>query len=71
MRRRVEHVLGRGGPRTPNAPAAGAQGCGVFQNDPAAQVADAFGAWLEQARFAGAFSHVVFAIYDRSKGTGP
>ena len=44
----------------------GAWGCGVFRNDPA-QVADAFGAWLESPRFAGAFDRVVFAVYDTSK----
>lgn len=44
----------------------GAWGCGVFRNDPA-QVADAFGAWLESPQFAGAFDRVVFAVYDTSK----
>jgi uncharacterized protein (TIGR02452 family) len=44
----------------------GAWGCGVFQNKPAT-VADAFGAWLEDPRFANAFDSVCFAIYDRAK----
>lgn len=44
----------------------GAWGCGVFQNKPAV-VADAFGAWLESDRFAGAFDSVCFAIYDRAR----
>lgn len=47
----------------------GAWGCGVFRNDPA-QVADAFGAWLESPQFAGAFDRVVFAVYDTSKTQG-
>ena len=40
----------------------GAWGCGVFKNHPP-MVADAFGAWLDSARFASAFNHVTFAIY--------
>jgi uncharacterized protein (TIGR02452 family) len=44
----------------------GAWGCGVFGNDPA-EVADAFGAWLEDSRFGGSFDRVVFAVFDRSK----
>jgi uncharacterized protein (TIGR02452 family) len=43
----------------------GAWGCGVFRNNPA-QVADAFGAWLESKRFAGSFDRVIFAVYDRT-----
>ena len=45
----------------------GAWGCGVFRNQPHT-VADAFGAWLEHKRFAGAFDRVTFAILD-PKGT--
>ena len=41
----------------------GAWGCGVFRNDPA-RVADAWGGWLDDARFAGCFDRVVFAVYD-------
>lgn len=44
----------------------GGWGCGVFRNDPA-MVADAFGTWLESERFAGAFDHVTFAVFDRTK----
>jgi len=43
----------------------GAWGCGVFRNSPA-EVADAFGEWLESERFKGLFDRVVFAIYDTS-----
>lgn len=42
----------------------GAWGCGVFRNEPAA-VADAFGRWLEDQRFEGAFDRVVFAVKER------
>lgn len=45
----------------------GAWGCGVFANDPA-EVAGVFADLLAAPRFAGAFSRVVFAVYDRSKG---
>lgn len=41
----------------------GAWGCGVFQNDPA-MAADAFGTWLESARFRASFDRIVFAVYD-------
>jgi uncharacterized protein (TIGR02452 family) len=41
----------------------GAWGCGVFRNDPV-EVAQAFARALDDARFAGAFDHVVFAVYD-------
>lgn len=43
----------------------GAWGCGVFRNDPK-RVAHHFGALLASARFANAFDHVTFAIYDRT-----
>ncbi|MFF7393558.1 TIGR02452 family protein [Streptomyces scabiei] len=47
----------------------GAWGCGVFGNDPT-QVATAFRALLmDGGRFDGAFSHVVFAVLDRTRGT--
>ncbi|WP_028798728.1 TIGR02452 family protein [Streptomyces sp. 142MFCol3.1] len=47
----------------------GAWGCGVFRNDPA-QVADAFHTLLGgDGRFAGAFTHVVFAVLDRTRGS--
>ncbi len=44
----------------------GAWGCGVFRNDPA-QVAAAFGDWLEDERMRDSFDHVTFAIYSRAK----
>ncbi len=44
----------------------GAWGCGVFRND-STMVADAFGTWLSDTRFAGAFDRVIFAILDRTK----
>lgn len=44
----------------------GAWGCGVFRNDPA-DVAEVFGRWLEGPTFAGVFSRIVFAVYDRSE----
>lgn len=44
----------------------GAWGCGVFRNSPG-MVADAFGEWLSDERFAGAFDEVVFAVYDPSR----
>lgn len=44
----------------------GAWGCGVFRNSPT-EVAQAFGSWLENPRFAGAFDEVVFAIYERGR----
>jgi uncharacterized protein (TIGR02452 family) len=47
----------------------GAWGCGVFRNDPA-EVAAVFADWLAADRFRGAFDHVTFAIYDRSKDQG-
>jgi uncharacterized protein (TIGR02452 family) len=43
----------------------GAWGCGVFRNSPA-QVADAFGKWLDSDRFTGSFDRVVFAVRDRT-----
>ncbi|GAA5029993.1 TIGR02452 family protein [Streptomyces siamensis] len=47
----------------------GAWGCGVFRNDPA-QVADAFHTLLgADGRFAGAFTHVVFGVLDRTRGS--
>jgi uncharacterized protein (TIGR02452 family) len=45
----------------------GAWGCGVFRNAPA-EVAAIFARHLAAPRFAGAFTHVTFAIYDRSAG---
>lgn len=44
----------------------GGWGCGVFRNDPV-MVADAFGNGLESETFGGAFDHVAFAVFDRTK----
>lgn len=44
----------------------GAWGCGVFKNDPN-MVADAFGTWLEDPRFASSFDNVTFAVFDNSQ----
>lgn len=45
----------------------GAWGCGVFRNDPRL-VATIFAELLKpQGRFAGAFTEVVFAVYDRTE----
>jgi uncharacterized protein (TIGR02452 family) len=66
LRRRAGLVLAVAADNGHRAVLLGAWGCGVFRNDPAL-VADAFGRWLESARFAGAFDRVVFAIYDRSR----
>jgi uncharacterized protein (TIGR02452 family) len=44
----------------------GAWGCGVFRNDPE-DVAAVFAACLASPHFEGAFDHVVFAVYDRSR----
>ncbi len=48
----------------------GGWGCGVFRNDPAL-VADAFGVLLSSDRFSGAFDHVTFAVFDRTKLVHP
>lgn len=47
----------------------GAWGCGVFGNDPR-EVAAVFAELLRGPRFAGAFDHVTFAIWDRSPKRG-
>ena len=60
---RVGRVLALARDRSHRALVLGAWGCGVFGNDPRF-VADAFGRWLEDERFAGAFDRVVFAVYD-------
>ncbi len=44
----------------------GAWGCGVFRNEPR-EVADVYARWLDHPRFAGAFDHVTFAVYDASE----
>jgi len=66
LRRRAGLVLAVAADNGHRTVLLGAWGCGVFRNDPVL-VADAFGSWLESARFAGVFDRVVFAIYDSSK----
>ncbi len=69
LRRRAGKVLAVAQDQGERRLLLGAWGCGVFRNDPR-RVADAFGAWIEGPRFAGAFDEVVFAIYSR-KGESP
>ena len=66
LRRRAGFVLAVAADNGHRTALLGAWGCGVFRNIPAL-VADAFGRWLESAKFAGAFDRIVFAIYDRSE----
>jgi uncharacterized protein (TIGR02452 family) len=66
LRRRAGLVLAVAADNGHRTVLLGAWGCGVFRNIPAL-VADAFGRWLESAKFAGAFDRVVLAIYDRSE----
>ncbi|MEZ4382600.1 MAG: TIGR02452 family protein [Nannocystaceae bacterium] len=68
LRRRAGLVLGLARARGHRALLLGAWGCGVFRNEPAL-VADAFGRWLDDPRFAGAFDRVVFAILDPKGST--
>lgn len=65
LRQRAALVLGVARAQGHRRLLLGAWGCGVFRNDPR-QVADAFGCWLADARFLGAFDRVVFAIHDGS-----
>ncbi len=66
LRRRAEFVLEIAAQEKVEQLILGAWGCGVFRNDPA-MVARAFGDLLRGGgRFAGVFSEVVFAIYDRT-----
>lgn len=65
LRQRAALVLGVARAQGHRRLLLGAWGCGVFRNDPR-QVADAFGSWLVDARFLGAFDRVVFAIHDGS-----
>lgn len=66
LRRRAEMVLAVAATENIERLILGAWGCGVFRNDPAL-VARTFGELLlEGGRFAGVFSEVVFAIFDRS-----
>lgn len=69
LRRRAGMVLAVAADRGQRQLVLGAWGCGVFRNDPSL-VADAFGTWLVDPRFAGAFDRVVFAVWSRG-GEGP
>jgi uncharacterized protein (TIGR02452 family) len=62
---RAGHILAVAADRGHRTLVLGAWGCGVFRNAPT-EVAAAFHQWLF-GRFRGAFDHVVFAIYDRSR----
>lgn len=62
LRRRAGYVLAVAAENGARNLVLGAWGCGVFRNDPET-VADAFGTWLEDDRFRGAFDRVVFGIY--------
>jgi len=66
LRRRAGQVLALCEHRGHRTLVLGAWGCGVFRNEPA-EVADAFGSWLEAPRFRRSFERVVFAIYDRTR----
>jgi uncharacterized protein (TIGR02452 family) len=68
LHRRAGYVLAALRHRGHRTIVLGAWGCGVFRNEPAT-VAAAFRDWLEDARFAGAFDRVVFAILDRTGRT--
>ncbi|XXX73124.1 TIGR02452 family protein [Sorangium sp. So ce134] len=64
LERRAAMLLAAAGAHGHRCLVLGAWGCGVFRNDPG-EVADVFAQWLEHPRFRGAFSRVVFAVYDR------
>ena len=68
MRRRAGLVLAMARAKGHRTVLLGAWGCGVFRNEPSL-VADAFGCWLDDHRFDGAFDRVVFAIFDRKGAT--
>ncbi|MCO5984831.1 TIGR02452 family protein [Actinoallomurus spadix] len=66
LRRRARRVLAVAAHHGARRLVLGAWGCGVFRNDPR-QVAGAFHAHLAaDGEFAGAFEHVVFAVWDRN-----
>ncbi|WP_437686052.1 TIGR02452 family protein [Sorangium sp. So ce176] len=64
LERRAAMVLAAAGAHEHRCLVLGAWGCGVFRNDPR-EVADVFAQALDHPRFRGAFSRVVFAVYDR------
>ncbi|HEY6229543.1 MAG TPA: TIGR02452 family protein [Verrucomicrobiae bacterium] len=65
LRRRAELVLAVAAAEKVDQLVLGAWGCGVFRNDPR-MVARIF-AELLKTKFAGAFEHVAFAVFDRSE----
>ena len=67
LRRRCGLVLGVAKENGHRNILLGAWGCGVFGNNPMT-VANAFKTWLLDPVFEGAFDHVTFAVFDRSKG---
>lgn len=68
LRRRAELVLTIAQDHGIQSLVLGAWGCGVFRNDPQ-KVAKIFADLLKPAgRFAGAFSRITFAVFDRSAG---
>lgn len=70
MTRRAELVLRIAAAHDVERLVLGAWGCGVFGNDPRV-VAQIFAKLLKSTgEFTGAFDEVVFAVFDRSEGTG-
>lgn len=70
LKRRAELVLSIALAHEVERLVLGAWGCGVFRNDPHV-VAKTFAEFLKPpGRFAGAFAEVVFAVFDRSEGSG-
>lgn len=70
LRRRTELVLDIAVAHEVERLVLGAWGCGVFRNDPRT-VAKTFAEFLKPpGRFADAFAEVVFAVFDRSEGSG-
>lgn len=68
LRRRAELVLRVASAHKVDHLVLGAWGCGVFRNDPRT-VAAIFADLLRPAgKFAGRFSQVIFAVFDRSEG---
>jgi uncharacterized protein (TIGR02452 family) len=69
LERRAEQVLRVAAHHGHRVLVLGAWGCGVFRNEPHV-VADVFAQLLSNGALARAFTRVVFAIYDRTKGQG-
>ena len=67
LRRRARQVLALFVTHGWKTAVLGAWGCGVFRNSPD-QVAGIFRELLAEPPFRGAFTEVVFAVYDKSKG---